>query len=169
MVSHTNPGSDPDARSVLDSIRRIVQELRLFDRRAEHRVGLSGAQLFVLQRMRDGVAVCINELAQRTYTHQSSVSVVAQKLVDRKLVRRARSKADGRVVELTLTDKGRRLLRGAPAAAQDRLVGALRKLSAPRRRRLKVLLAELVRNAGIGDQAPPLFFEDGIGRRGKGH
>ena len=169
MVSHTNPGPDPDARSVLDSIRRIVQELRLFDRRAEHRVGLSGAQLFVLQKMRDGGAACINELARRTHTHQSSVSVVAQKLVDRKLVRRSRSKADGRAVELRLTEKGRKLLRGAPAAAQDRLVAALRKLPVPRRRKLKALLAELVRNAKIGDQAPPLFFEDKLRKGGKGH
>src|SRR5579862_9518824 len=126
MVSHTN--ADPDARSVLDSIRRIVQGLRLYDRKAEKRVGLSGAQVYVLQKLRDGHAISINGLAEKTHTHQSSVSVVVQKLVDRKLVRRAKSKADGRAVELSLTPKGRALLRRAPAAAQDRLVVALRQL-----------------------------------------
>jgi DNA-binding MarR family transcriptional regulator len=163
MVSHTN--ADPDARSVLDSIRRIVQELRLYDRRAEQRVGLSGAQLFVLQKMRAGGAACINELARRTHTHQSSVSVVAQKLVDRKLLRRSRSKADGRVVELELTAKGRKLLRGAPAAAQERLVASLQRLPAVRRRQLKVLLEELVRSSGMTSGPPALFFEDGARKR----
>jgi DNA-binding MarR family transcriptional regulator len=158
MASHTN--ADPDARSVLDSIRRIVQALRLYEREAEKRVGLSGAQLFVLQKLRDGKAVSINELAERTHTHQSSVSVVAQKLVNRKLLRRGKSKADGRQVELSLTAKGRRLLRGAPAAAQDRLVEALRRLPVQRRRRLTLLLAELVRKTGIDARPPALFFED---------
>jgi len=169
MASHINAGPDPDTRSVLDSIRRIVQVLRLYDRRAEQRVGLSGAQLFVLQKMRAGGAACINELARRTHTHQSSVSVVAQKLVDRKLLRRSRSKADGRVVELELTQRGRKLLRGAPAAAQDRLVAALQRLPAPRRRRLKVLLEELVRNTGISDRPPALFFEEIARKRGREH
>jgi DNA-binding MarR family transcriptional regulator len=86
--------------------------------------------------------------------------VVTQKLVDRKLVRRSRSKADGRVVELALTQKGRTLLRGAPAAAQDRLVVALQQLPMHRRRELRVLLEELVRRTGVGDRPPALFFED---------
>ena len=41
--------STPHTRRVLDSIRRIVQFLRESSREAERRVGLSGAQLFVLR------------------------------------------------------------------------------------------------------------------------
>jgi MarR family transcriptional regulator, lower aerobic nicotinate degradation pathway regulator len=160
MVSHVNSDPGGDVRSVLDSIRRIVQALRLYDRQADKRVGLGGAQLFILQKLRGVGAVSVNELARRTHTHQSSVSVVAQKLVDRGLVERSRSKADGRAVELSLTPTGRKLLRGAPAAAQDRLVAALQQLPARRRRQLRLLLKELVRNAGGADRPPSLFFED---------
>ena len=43
--------ADPAARMILDAIRRIVQALRVASREAEASVGLSGAQLFVLQKL----------------------------------------------------------------------------------------------------------------------
>jgi hypothetical protein len=43
-----------DIRIVLDSIRRIVQALRVSSRAAEKTVGLSGAQLFLLQQLGEG-------------------------------------------------------------------------------------------------------------------
>ncbi len=61
---------------MLDAIRRIVQALRESSRAAEKRVGLSGAQLFVLQTLGESPGLSLNELAERTRTHQSSVSVV---------------------------------------------------------------------------------------------
>jgi DNA-binding MarR family transcriptional regulator len=157
MGSHT---FDADSRIVLDSIRRIVRALRLFDREAEKRFGLSGAQVFVLQKLGDSGAISINELADRTHTHQSSVSVVVQKLVDRGLVRRAASSEDARRVELALTTRGRKLLRTAPAAAQDRLITSLAALPKNRRKLLGELLLELIQKTGIDLHPPTLFFED---------
>src|SRR4051812_6915818 len=83
-----------DARSVLDSIRRIVRALRVSSRRAELNVGLSGAQLFVLQKLAEGGRLSVNELAAKTLTHQSSVSVVVQRLSARGLVSSSRSAQD---------------------------------------------------------------------------
>jgi DNA-binding MarR family transcriptional regulator len=165
MGSHT---FDADSRLVLDSIRRIVRGLRLFDREAEKRFGLSGAQLFVLQKLGDGNAISINELAERTHTHQSSVSVVVQKLVNRRLVHRAPSSKDARRVELSLTSRSRNLLRTAPAAAQDRLITSLAALSKPRRKLLSELLTELIQKTGIEHHPPTLFFEDQSPQRRRG-
>ncbi len=157
MGAHT---SDPAIQAVLDSIRRIVRALRLFDRQTQKRFGLSGAQVFVLQKLGHGGAISVNELAGRTHTHQSSVSVVVRKLVDRRLVRRSSSSKDARRVELSLTQRGRRLLRSAPPSAQDRLIASLPALSKIRRRRLGELLTELIRKTGIEREPPALFFED---------
>src|SRR5213595_876038 len=63
-------------REVLDAVRRIVRWLRVSSRAAERDVGLSAAQLFVLSRLNDEAAMSLNDLAQRTLTHQSSASVV---------------------------------------------------------------------------------------------
>src|SRR3954449_11206732 len=84
-------GGGHDIRDVMDAIRRIVRVLRVSSRAAEKQGGLSGAQLFVLHKLADAPALSLNELADRTRTHQSSVSVVVQRLVDRELVARARS------------------------------------------------------------------------------
>src|SRR5882724_4856948 len=93
-----------DARAVLDAIRRVVRLLRQSAREAEKRTGLSAAQLFVLQQLRAaGGALTPGELAERTLTHQSSISVVVKRLVAARLVSRARSPSDRRRVELSLT------------------------------------------------------------------
>src|SRR5665213_199086 len=74
-----------EIREILDSIRRIVRLLRVSSREAEREVGLSGAQLFVLRTLSEHKFLSVNELAERTHTHQSSVSVVVQVLVDKGL------------------------------------------------------------------------------------
>ena len=65
-----------DVQQILDSFRRIVRVLRESSRAAENSFGLSGAQLFVLQTLSRHPEVSLNELAEHTRTHQSTVSVV---------------------------------------------------------------------------------------------
>jgi DNA-binding MarR family transcriptional regulator len=144
----------------MDSIRRVVQALRVSSRGAEQRVGLSGAQLFVLQRLDSATAMSVNELAEATLTHQSSVSVVVRRLVEAGLVRRAASGQDGRKAEVSLTPRGRRLLERAPGAAQDRLIEGLRRMPASDRTALARQLELLVRAMGLDQQPPAMFFEE---------
>jgi DNA-binding MarR family transcriptional regulator len=161
MGTHTSAPPGGQTRDVLDAIRRIVQALRVSARRAERDVGLTAAQLFVLHRLADGGGpLSVNELAARTFTHQSTVSVVVQRLVDRGLVARERSSTDGRRAELTLTPAGRTLLRKAPAAAQERLIAALDAMPAARRAALAGTLEALVSAMGLDAQPPGLFFEE---------
>ena len=101
-------------QAVLDGVRRIVQALRASSRWAERHVGLSGAQLFVLQKLAETPGISVNELAERTHTHQSSVSVVVSRLAALDLVTRTRSAADGRRVELSLAPRARRVVGRAP-------------------------------------------------------
>ncbi|WP_245919464.1 MarR family winged helix-turn-helix transcriptional regulator [Melittangium boletus] len=149
-----------DVRTVMDAIRRIVRLLRVSARASEGLVGISGAQLFVLQQLAEAGTCSINELAERTFTHQSSVSVVVRRLIERGLVSRRPSAVDGRRVEVSLTPEGHALLRDAPPMAQARLISGLRKLEPARRAALAEGLATLVRELGLDAEAAPLFFED---------
>ena len=88
MGSHTSAAGD--VRAVLDGVRRIVQNLRESSRWAEKNLGMSGAQLFVLQKLAESPAQSLNALAALTHTHQSSVSTVVNRLVQRGLVTRTR-------------------------------------------------------------------------------
>ena len=128
------PGSrqaEAQVTRVLEGLRRVLRVLRVSSRQAEQRLGVSGAQLLVLQQLERAPARSLNELAERTHTDQSSVSVVVSRLVARGLVTREISVADGRRVTLAATAAGRALTRRSPDASQAQLVAALESL--PRR------------------------------------
>jgi DNA-binding MarR family transcriptional regulator len=151
----------PAARAVMDDLRRIVQHLRVSSRRAEQRLGISGAQLFVLSKLAAAwpKSLSVNELAEQTLTHQSSVSVVVARLVERGLVKRVRSSVDRRRLELTLTAAARKLLKKAPQAAQERLIAALASMSRGEQAQLAALMQRFVAALGGEETAPELFFE----------
>jgi len=144
----------------MDAIRCIVHAARVASRGTEMQFGLSGAQLFVLRKLADGKAASLNELAQRTLTHQSSVSVVVQKLVKSRMVSSAASPVDRRRIELSITPKGRRTIVNSPQGAPDKLIAALEKMPAPSRRQLADLLQNFVAGAGIAEEFPALLMED---------
>jgi DNA-binding MarR family transcriptional regulator len=133
MTTHTSATVGRDARAdmakVIDAIRSIVQSLRISGRAAEQQLGISSAQLYVLQELFEHPAQSINELADRTFTHQSSVSMVVSRLVENRLVTRTSAATDARRLSISLTPAGRAILRKAPDAAQMRLIDGLRTLS----------------------------------------
>ena len=151
----------PEVRVALDALRRIVQALRVGGS-AEGSAGIGTAQLFALQQIAEHPGASINDVAALTCTHQSSVSVVIQRLVRQGHVARAASNHDRRRQQLTVTAKGRRLLGRAPVAVQEHLIAAIAALSASDRRALARSLskvAALVAPAGA-EIRPPMFFED---------
>lgn len=152
--------ADDDARAILDSIRRLVQALREGGRAAERAVGLSGAQLFVLEQLASARALSLNELAARTLTHQSSASVVVRKLARKGLLERRAAASDRRRIELAITAAGRRALSKAPATAQELLLDGVRRLGPSARRGLARSLATLVARLPREAGPPPMFFEE---------
>ena len=164
MKSSRTGGGTDEVGQVLDSIRRIVRLLRLGSREAERQVGLTGAQLFILQKLEEEKMLSVNELGERTHTHQSSVSVVAQTLVERGLINRTQAAGDRRRLELTLTPTAKALLRKAPDAAQDRLIDALNRIPAPQRKQLAKGLQRLVEETGADEGAAPMIFEDEVSK-----
>src|SRR5436189_2040003 len=92
---------------VMDGIRTVVRALRINTRAIEKQMGISLAQLWVLQILAERPADSLNELALATATHQSSVSVVVRRLVERELVTRTTANRDKRRVRIELTESGR--------------------------------------------------------------
>jgi DNA-binding MarR family transcriptional regulator len=152
-------GRNAEVRAALDALRRLVQGIRTHAAQAERSTGLSGAQLFVLQQLAEAPAQSLNELAARTRTHQSSVSTVVTRLVERRLVSRRRAADDGRRLLLEVTPTGRAQLASAPESAQSRLIAALEALPTARRRSLVRDLGELVAALGMDREPPALFLE----------
>jgi len=158
--TRTDTPAAADVTRVMNSLRALVRALRISTRAVEKEIGISGAQLFVLQRLEDAPARSVNELAERTSTHQSSVSTVVSRLVERGLARRAPSAQDGRRMEISISDQGRMLLQKAPRTAQTTMQEALRRMDPAQVRALAEGLEALVREGGFAEQPVPMFFED---------
>jgi DNA-binding MarR family transcriptional regulator len=149
-------------RATLDAFRRIVQALRM-DGAGDRRIrdGLSSAQMFALQRIAEHPSASINDVAALTFTDQSSVSVVIQRLVRRRLVAKVTAQDDRRRQCLALTAEGRQVMRRAPVAVQERLIAAIGELAPGDRRTLARLLSVVAQSiAPKGVPHPPMFFED---------
>ncbi|HET7787047.1 MAG TPA: MarR family transcriptional regulator [Myxococcales bacterium] len=155
-----------DAAETLDAFRRLVRALRESSREAEKRAGISGAQLFVLQQLRHGETLSMTELARRTLTHPSSVSVVVARLFAAGLVSRERSAADARRVDLRLTRKGRTMVDKAPRMFQERLIAGVGELPPKQRRGLSAGLRALVTAMGLDTGEAHMLFEEHPPRRG---
>jgi DNA-binding MarR family transcriptional regulator len=138
-----------DSERAMNAVRSVIRALRLNSRATERAAGISLAQLFVLQQLADAPAASLGELATRTATHLSSVSVVVDRLVGRELVTRTQSTEDKRRYGFALSDKGRALVDTAPRTVQADLLDALRRLPAREQSSLAALLERWLTDAGI--------------------
>ena len=118
-----------DKSTIVDSIRSIARGLRTPGRQADEAGGVTGAQIDVLRALQGKPASSINDLASRTFTHQSSVSMVVGRLVADGLVTRNSSAKDARRVAISLTSAGRAVLRRSAVSSEQRLLTALRALN----------------------------------------
>jgi DNA-binding MarR family transcriptional regulator len=146
-----------DSQRILDCVRRLVRYLRIHDRAAQSQVGLSGAQLFVMRELGRTPSLSLSQLAQRTLTDQSSVSVVVTRLVDAGLVSRDRDTHDARRLVLNLTKNGRAVLLRAPAPPQERLIDVIEQFSAIDRKRLADLFVRIIDELGEHEGIAPMI------------
>src|SRR5215470_11726566 len=151
--------------AVVNSLRRITQAIRLSSSAVHDALGITGAQLFVLQQLSAHPGASLRQLAEATLTDQSSVSVVVSRLVGTGHVARRVAASDARRTELTLTDRGRALLRRAPRLAQTRLVASLRNVPAGQLRVTARVLERTARAVSPARTSAPMFFEPPAGKR----
>lgn len=145
----------------LDAIRRLVRTLRTSATDIERSTGLSAAQTFVLQLLAEEPTESMNDLAARTLTDQSSVSVVVSRLEAKGLVTRLPSPADARRTRVLITEDGRARLAGRPVTVQTRLIHALEKLPGDALAQLSAHLQQVtVLMGGEHEPAGFLFEED---------
>jgi DNA-binding MarR family transcriptional regulator len=156
-----------DSARILDSIRRLVRLLRLTDRAAQSELGISGAQLFVLHELAKTPEMSLSELAQKTRTDQSSVSVVVSRLVEAGFVMRERDGRDARRLVLTLTKNGRALAEKSPPAVQEKMIEILERMQPADRHRFAEIFSQIIEELGAANGVAPMMFDDVEPPRGK--
>ena len=141
-----------EVSEVMDCIRQIFKALRVSSSQFEKELGLSAAQIFVLKKLKEEPGLSINDLADRTTTHQSSVSVVVKKLEEQGLVLRATSQEDSRRVVVSLSIAGEQKLGEIPRTVQEQMTDSLLRMSPEKIQALSNLMKEFVSSAGIAEK-----------------
>lgn len=150
-----------DARAILNRVRRLVRALRTFDKQAQARYGFGAAQMFILHVLQHDEDLSLNELADRTATDQSSVSLAVGRLVQDGYVSRTTGPDDRRQVRLSLTPKGRALVRRSPPAAQEKIMSGVQAMRPADRAQLMALLDQLMAGMVPGDDGGTgMLFQD---------
>lgn len=113
---------------VLKKFRIIYGSIRQQFRDIEQSCGVTGSQLWILQEVEKTPGVGVSVLAERLSIHQSTCSLLVEKLVTRGLINKQRSKEDQRRVGLCITEDATLLLKNAPGPAEGILPEALQAL-----------------------------------------
>jgi DNA-binding MarR family transcriptional regulator len=134
----------PDAVRVLRQFRMVFNSVRKHFNATERKAGISGAQAWALSVVREHPLIGVGDLARAMDVHQSTASNLVRTLIAEELVAAAKDPADGRAVQLTISAKGKRVLRSAPNPYEGVLPEALQELKSVTLTRLERDLGELI-------------------------
>lgn len=149
-----------DTTQIVQGLRRIVKALQTYSQDVRSAYGLTGPQLWALKTLQREGRLTVGRLAAALAVHQSSTSILLDRLEKRGLVRRIRNRPDLRIVQVELTKRGATLAADAPEAAQGRLLHALGSMSAEQLRRTRRVVDQLVNAMEAGDVHARFFFSD---------
>lgn len=158
----------PDlALEVLQQFRLIYGSMRQYFRLIEERCGLPGSQMWVLQEVQRTPGLGVGELSRRLGIHQSTASLMVDKLVALGVLEKSRRQDDQRRVGLYLGEGGAALLARLPGPAEGILPEALVALPPVVLKTLKINLDELIAHLASADpEAAGVPLADQVGDRG---
>ena len=148
--------------SVFDNLRRVVQVVHGYSKRAEHVAGLTGPQLWAIKVLAETGPIMVSDLARRMYLHPSTVIGILDRLEVRGRVTRTRSTEDRRVVTVGLTRRGKETVKKVPAVAQGLLLKGLEELSDHDLMVITEGLELLVGILGAQRMPPQLLFSEEV-------
>jgi DNA-binding MarR family transcriptional regulator len=143
----------------LHRVRALVAALSHSARAVERSTGVTNAQLFLLQQLETADSLSVSDLAARARTQLSTVSIVIARLVRAGLAANGRSEQDRRQSVITLTPKGRRLVRHAPTPPTSALLIAIEKMSERDARALSNGIGALLNALDLAPAEVTMLFE----------
>jgi DNA-binding MarR family transcriptional regulator len=114
---------------VLQSLRKIIRAADLYSKKLADEHDITAPQLVCLLAIMEEETTTAKNLAGRIHLSPSTVVGILDRLEKKDLVRRLRDTVDRRVVNVMLSEHGRKLVENAPSPLQDGLAGSLKRLS----------------------------------------
>ncbi len=124
-------------RIIFKSVNRHFHDI-------EKAVGIGGASLWALAEVAESDNITVTKLAQKMSVHQSTASNLIDKLVTDGYLMRIKDINDRRIVHLSLTSRGKDVLKNAPLPHRGILPDALMRLNPDSLEQLNQYLNELI-------------------------
>jgi DNA-binding MarR family transcriptional regulator len=105
--------------ALLISLRKIIRSIDLHSKKLNKESGMTGPQLLILQEVRRNQGITAKQVSESVNLSQGTITTILERLENREMIRRERSKKDKRRVAIFLTEKGEHLLDKAPKPLQD--------------------------------------------------
>lgn len=147
---------------VLQSLRRIMRAVDIYSRKLKTQCNLTAPQLVCLNALADGGPETVSRLAHHVHLSPSTIVGILDRLERHGLVERHRDSEDRRVVNVTATASGRKLVATAPSALQESLARGLAALPEKEQATIAHSLTKVVElmEAGHIDAAPILATDN---------
>lgn len=137
---------------VLQQFRLIYGSMRRHFKLVEERCGMSGSQMWVLQEVQRSPEIGISDLAARMGIHQSTCSLLVDRLVTQGCLTKRRRESDQRRVGLYLTEVALKALEALPGPAEGILPEALSMMPGVTLKTLHINLEELINHLPGSDE-----------------
>lgn len=149
---------------IVDDVRRVFNALYGRSKAVRDASGLTAPQFWAAKLVEDAGAISIKQLARAMYLHPATVVGIVDRLEDRGIVVRERSSEDRRVVHVSLTPKGRKVLASLPEPPQRLLVRGLERQTVETLQDIQASLDRLLRILKARSQpARPIMSEENDG------
>ena len=143
---------------IINDVRRVFHVVHEVSKKAKQKTGLTSPQLWAIKSISESANIKVSDLACRMYLHPATVVGILNRLEKMNLIRRSRQDADRRVVRISLTSAGKKLVKKSPEVAQGLLVAGLETLTVKRLENLSRGLGDLVGILGAQEIPPRLIL-----------
>ena len=144
--------------NTVDNLRRVFQVINEYSKKAEYATGLTGPQLWAIKTIAENETICVSDLAARMYLHAATVIGILDRLEERGIITRLRSRNDRRFVVVELSEQGKKLVKKSPEVAQGLLVKGFEQLPIHMLEHVSEGLEKMVELLGATKVPPHLMF-----------
>ncbi|GAA5086386.1 MULTISPECIES: MarR family winged helix-turn-helix transcriptional regulator [Paenalcaligenes] len=113
---------------ILRALRRITRSIALHSRQLSAGSNITAPQLVCLRTVIEKGPLTATAISREMHVSPSTVVGILDRLEDKQLVNRERSREDRRIVFVSATDAGRTLAQQTPSPLQQKLSEALQQL-----------------------------------------
>ncbi len=143
-------GKQGDITRIVYSIGMMKKALVRSSNELHRKFKVTGPQLGALRTVDRFPELSLSELSERMYLHVSTVSEIVDRLVAGKYLTRKRGIDDRRMVFLSISRKGKSVIRKAPTPEFGLMVRALEKMSVKDLRQLRTTIEKVLQMMEIG-------------------